>query len=90
MISSCGLLGVQGLEPDEKLGIGSLVVAGGLAGMAFWLPVYPADVIKSKLQVDDYHRPAYKGTIDCAIKAGTLAPDWATNRSAFALSGHTE
>ncbi len=32
---------LQGLEHPRGLGMGSLVAAGGLAGAAFWLPVYP-------------------------------------------------
>jgi len=32
---------LQGLEHPRDLGMGSLVAAGGLAGAAFWLPVYP-------------------------------------------------
>ena len=58
----------QGLKPDEKLGVGSLALAGGIAGCAFWGPVYPADIIKSKIQVDSFTNPQYKGVIDCAIK----------------------
>ena len=30
---------VQGLQPGEKLGVGSLVLAGGVAGVAYWGPV---------------------------------------------------
>lgn len=36
------------------LGRGSLIVAGGLAGGSFWISVYPTDVIKSVIQIDDY------------------------------------
>lgn len=42
------------------------MLAGAGAGAVYWLTVYPADVIKSKLQVDSYQRPIYKGTLDCA------------------------
>lgn len=67
---------LQGLQEDEKLGVGSLMLAGGLAGMFFWAPVYPADVVKSKIQVDDFRNPAYKGTLDCAIKV--TSPSFST------------
>ncbi|XP_017618277.1 mitochondrial carnitine/acylcarnitine carrier-like protein [Gossypium arboreum] len=51
--------------PDtSKLGRGSFIVAGGLAGAAFWLTVYPTDVIKSVIQVDDYKNPKYTGSIN--------------------------
>lgn len=42
------------------------MVAGGAAGAVYWLTVYPADIIKSKLQTDSFRRPAYRGTLDCA------------------------
>ena len=53
-------------EGSPELGTGQLMLAGAGAGAVYWLTVYPADVIKSKLQVDSYQRPIYKGTLDCA------------------------
>ncbi|XVF11039.1 hypothetical protein REPUB_Repub07fG0235000 [Reevesia pubescens] len=51
--------------PDtSKLGRGSLIVAGGLAGASFWFSVYPTDVVKSVLQVDDYKNPKFTGSIN--------------------------
>ncbi|MCL7047443.1 hypothetical protein MKW94_003748 [Papaver nudicaule] len=47
---------------------GSLMMAGGIAGAAFWASVYPTDVVKSALQVDDYNNPKYKGSIDAFKK----------------------
>eukprot|EP01023_Acetabularia_acetabulum_P010361 TRINITY_DN14732_c0_g1_i7.p3 TRINITY_DN14732_c0_g1~~TRINITY_DN14732_c0_g1_i7.p3 ORF type:complete len:165 (-),score=21.46 TRINITY_DN14732_c0_g1_i7:267-761(-) len=46
----------------------SLMLAGGLGGLAFWSVVYPTDVWKSRIQVDDYKYPKYRGIIDCAQK----------------------
>uniref|UniRef100_A0ACD5U3U8 Uncharacterized protein n=1 Tax=Avena sativa TaxID=4498 RepID=A0ACD5U3U8_AVESA len=55
--------------PDtSKLGQGSLILAGGLAGGALWLTVYPTDVVKSVIQVDDYKKPRYSGSIDALKK----------------------
>ncbi|XP_058084844.1 mitochondrial carnitine/acylcarnitine carrier-like protein [Magnolia sinica] len=55
--------------PDtSRLGRGSLIVAGGLAGGSFWISVYPTDVIKSVIQVDDYRNPKYSGSIDAFKK----------------------
>lgn len=55
--------------PDtSNLGRGSLIVAGGLAGGTFWFSVYPTDVVKSVLQVDDYKNPKYSGSIDAFRK----------------------
>ncbi|GMH26756.1 hypothetical protein Nepgr_028599 [Nepenthes gracilis] len=55
------------------LGRGPLLVAGGSAGAAFWLSVYPADVVKSVVQVDDYKKPKFLGSIDAFRK--TLAAE---------------
>ncbi len=44
------------------------MVGGGLAGMAYWGPVYPLDVIKSRMQVDDLKNPQYRGMMDCFRK----------------------
>jgi solute carrier family 25 carnitine/acylcarnitine transporter 20/29 len=52
----------------ENLSTGSLLVAGGVAGAMFWLLVYPADVIKSTIQVDDYRNPKYTSTFDAFRK----------------------
>ena len=40
-----------GLASVDDLGSASLMMAGGAAGTAFWLAVFPADVIKSRWQV---------------------------------------
>lgn len=52
----------------SALGFGDNLLAGGLGGTAFWLACYPADVVKSKLQVDSYTAPRYGGMLDCARK----------------------
>ncbi|RZC74121.1 hypothetical protein C5167_049607 [Papaver somniferum] len=59
---------LAGGQDTSKLGRGSLMMAGGLAGAAFWASVYPTDVVKSALQVDDYKNPKYKGSIDALKK----------------------
>ncbi|KAK3428825.1 mitochondrial carnitine/acylcarnitine carrier-like protein [Eucalyptus grandis] len=50
------------------LGRGSLIVAGGLAGASFWAMVYPTDVVKSVIQVDDYKNPKYSGSLNAFNK----------------------
>ena len=50
------------------LGLGSMVVAGGLAGVCYWLPIYPADIVKSRLQIDSFTHPAYRSTWDCVLQ----------------------
>lgn len=55
--------------PDTSgLGRGSLIFAGGLAGASFWGFVYPTDVIKSVIQVDDYKNPKFSGSINALKK----------------------
>lgn len=57
-----------GGSDTSGLGRGSLIVAGGLAGATFWLSVYPTDVVKSVIQVDDYRKPKFSGSIDAFKK----------------------
>ncbi|OVA01247.1 Mitochondrial substrate/solute carrier [Macleaya cordata] len=59
---------LAGGQDTSNLGRSSLIVAGGLAGGSFWISVYPTDVVKSVLQVDDYKNPKYKGSIDAFRK----------------------
>lgn len=59
---------LAGGSDTSNLGRGSLVVAGGLAGATFWGSVYPTDVVKSVIQVDDYKNPKYSGSIDAFRK----------------------
>ncbi|PKI46885.1 mitochondrial carnitine/acylcarnitine carrier-like protein [Punica granatum] len=59
---------MAGGRDTSGLGMGSLLVAGGIGGAAFWASVYPTDVVKSVIQVDDYKNPKYKGSIDAFTK----------------------
>ncbi|KAG0601409.1 hypothetical protein M758_11G108100 [Ceratodon purpureus] len=59
---------LAGGQDTSKLGRGSHLFAGGLAGAVFWVSVYPTDVIKSVIQVDDHRNPKYKGTMDAFRK----------------------
>ncbi|XP_076881439.1 mitochondrial carnitine/acylcarnitine carrier-like protein [Bidens hawaiensis] len=59
---------MAGGTDTSGLGRGSLMLAGGLAGGAFWASVYPTDVIKSVIQIDDYKNPKYSGSIDAFKK----------------------
>jgi len=59
---------LAGGKDTSKLGRGSQLFAGGVAGAFFWASVYPTDVIKSVIQVDDHRNPKYKGTMDAFRK----------------------
>ncbi|XP_031483670.1 mitochondrial carnitine/acylcarnitine carrier-like protein [Nymphaea colorata] len=59
---------IAGGKDTSSLGRGSLIVAGGLAGASFWVTVYPTDVVKSLIQVDDYKNPKYSGSVDAFKK----------------------
>lgn len=59
---------LAGGQDTSGLGRGSLMVAGGLAGASFWFSVYPTDVVKSVIQVDDYKNPKFSGSIDAFRK----------------------
>ncbi|PSC71230.1 Mitochondrial carnitine acylcarnitine carrier [Micractinium conductrix] len=58
----------QGIS-ESQLGAGSLVVAGGVGGAAYWLCIYPFDVIKSKLQTQNvFAADRYTGVVDCGVR----------------------
>uniref|UniRef100_A0A0D3HGW0 Mitochondrial carnitine/acylcarnitine carrier-like protein n=3 Tax=Oryza TaxID=4527 RepID=A0A0D3HGW0_9ORYZ len=59
---------LAGGQDTSNLGRGSLILSGGLAGAVFWLSVYPTDVVKSVIQVDDYKKPRYSGSVDAFKK----------------------
>lgn len=59
---------LAGGSDTSGLSRGSLIVAGGLAGASFWMSVYPTDVVKSVIQVDDYKSPKYSGSADAFRK----------------------
>ena len=80
-------LQMQGLQEGEKLGVGSLALAGGLAGVCYWLPVYPADIVKSKIQIDDFKNPTYRGSIDCLVKASATYSCMCSRACFMAIKG---
>lgn len=51
--------------PKQKL---AALIAGSFAGLAYWLPVFPIDNIKTRLQSDNLTTPKYKGFFDCFAK----------------------
>ncbi|KMT11661.1 hypothetical protein BVRB_5g106010 [Beta vulgaris subsp. vulgaris] len=59
---------IAGGHDTSELGRGSLILAGGIAGACFWSSVYPTDVVKSVIQIDDFKAPKYSGSIDAFKK----------------------
>ncbi|CAO3614174.1 unnamed protein product [Cunninghamella blakesleeana] len=47
-------------NPEESLSTVDLLMAGGLAGFSAWIPAYPQDVIKSRMQND----PRIKSSVE--------------------------
>ena len=43
---------LMGPEGEAGLGLGHFLFAGSVAGFGMWMPMYPLDVIKSKMQTD--------------------------------------
>ena len=55
--------------PSGDLSLTAIVTAGGAAGVAMWIPVFPIDTIKSRLQSAE-GRPTIGGTIKGLYAAG--------------------
>jgi solute carrier family 25 carnitine/acylcarnitine transporter 20/29 len=45
-----------------------IAMSGAFAGVCFWFSVYPIDLIKTKIQIDNFNNPVYKNTLDCVRK----------------------
>lgn len=41
------------------------LLAGGLAGIGYWVFIYPIDYVKTLLQTDNMAKPKYSGMLDC-------------------------
>jgi solute carrier family 25 carnitine/acylcarnitine transporter 20/29 len=54
-----------------KLSIPAVMAAGGAAGVAMWIPVFPVDTIKSRLQSAEGN-PTISGTIKQLYSRGGL------------------
>lgn len=67
-----GMASAGGLSSADALPKPALLVAGGVAGAAFWLSCYPMDVVKSKIQTDSPATGLYRGTMDCIRKVLVL------------------
>ena len=58
-------------NPSGKLSLTAVVCAGGAAGVAMWIPVFPVDTIKSRLQSAE-GTPTIRGTIRGLYASGGL------------------
>ena len=58
-------------DPQGELSLTAVMAAGGLAGVAMWIPVFPIDTIKSRLQSSET-RPTISGTIKGLHASGGL------------------
>ncbi|KAF6176318.1 hypothetical protein GIB67_011107 [Kingdonia uniflora] len=58
-----------GCRKSGEESLTTMLVAGGLAGVASWVCCYPLDVVKSRLQAQDQSQPKYQGIVDCFRKS---------------------
>ncbi|GMH15964.1 hypothetical protein Nepgr_017805 [Nepenthes gracilis] len=47
----------------------TMLVAGGLAGVASWVCCYPLDVVKTRIQAQTQSSMKYGGIVDCFVKS---------------------
>ncbi|XP_010254470.2 PREDICTED: mitochondrial arginine transporter BAC2-like [Nelumbo nucifera] len=61
-----------GCRKSGQESVRTMLVAGGLAGVASWVCCYPLDVVKTRLQSQsqtDNPPPKYRGIVDCFYKS---------------------
>ncbi|KAL5975883.1 hypothetical protein ACLOJK_020211 [Asimina triloba] len=58
-----------GCRANGGQSVGTMLVAGGLAGVASWVSCYPVDVVKTRLQGQRPCVPRYEGIVDCFRKS---------------------
>ena len=56
-------------RPTGELSLTAVMTAGGAAGVAMWIPVFPVDTVKSRLQSAD-GRPTIAGTVRGVWRSG--------------------
>jgi len=56
-------------QARQELKTSTVILAGSMTGVACWLATYPIDIIKTRIQLDSFSNPSYKGMIDCFNKA---------------------
>ncbi|CAG8839535.1 17923_t:CDS:2, partial [Racocetra persica] len=54
----------------DQIASWKLLLYGAAAGYGMWIPAYPIDAVKSKIQTDGFtpETRQYKGSIDCFVK----------------------
>ncbi|GAB4842181.1 Mitochondrial arginine transporter bac2 [Ancistrocladus abbreviatus] len=58
-----------GCRKSGQESVRTMLVAGGLAGVASWISCYPLDVVKTRLQAQTTSSMKYTGIIDCFRKS---------------------
>lgn len=58
-----------GCRKSGEESLNTMLVAGGLAGVASWISCYPFDVVKTRLQAQTPSSLKYKGILDCFKKS---------------------
>lgn len=58
-----------GCRKSGQESLNTMLVSGGLAGVASWICCYPFDVVKTRLQAQTLSSLKYKGIFDCFKKS---------------------
>ena len=58
-------------KPKADLSLTAIMTAGGAAGVAMWIPVFPIDTVKSRLQSADGN-PTIRGVISGVYRSGGI------------------
>lgn len=60
-------------QSKDDIGLLRTMVAGAVGGMVFWIVIFPADVVKSRLQVTNIQASFATVTLDIFRKEGLMA-----------------
>jgi len=60
-------------QSKEDIGPLRTIVSGGIAGVTLWTVIFPADVIKSRQQVNNTSEPMFRAGLDIYRKEGLTA-----------------
>ena len=57
---------IKNFTHNGVVSLSGSLLSGGMAGIGFWLFIYPFDYVKTVIQADSLTEPKYRGSWHCA------------------------